>query len=196
MKSLERFEEERLNSIAGVVGVMMPNLPYHNFPDHVVDVFEAVMMYGTFEEVSPGSLYVLRASALVHDAVFEVGASDNEEQTAKFVESFFPKLMYSDEQVKLAARLTRVTDLRKEPQDLLEQIIRDADLDNLGRDDFLECNRRVALELGLPLDKKWYENSLSFLEKHRYYTKSAQRIRNAGKEANKDSLRYLIASFN
>jgi uncharacterized protein len=89
------------------------------------------------------------------------------------------------------------TRLPQTPRTALEEILADADLDVLGRDDFLPRNRALQAEvsaLGRPVgDKPWLTGQTQFLQSHRYWTAAARSLRDRGKERNIDLLERLLA---
>ena len=74
------------------------------------------------------------------------------------------------------------------PTNKLEEIICDADLDYLGRDDFHEIADRLRRELRehgkIDSDRKWDELQVNFLSNHRYFTKTAIETRRPKKLQN------------
>lgn len=90
------------------------------------------------------------------------------------------------------AGLVLATKLPTRPKSRMEEIICDADVDNLGREDFLERSEEVRKEAGAEYGEKWLKGLIGFLESHRYYTKSAQALRSEGVKTNIAKLRKLI----
>jgi hypothetical protein len=73
-----------------------------------------------------------------------------------------------------------------EPQTLLEEIMCDADHDYLGRPDYHVIAKKLRAEMeqfGKTFDdEEWIHYQLNFLQNHhRYYTETAQNIRDYGK---------------
>jgi len=77
------------------------------------------------------------------------------------------------------------TKIPQSPKNILEEIICDADLDYLGRDDFEPISdslRREFLELGIvSSDEHWYSLQIKFIENHNYFTNSSRQLRNPEK---------------
>jgi hypothetical protein len=63
----------------------------------------------------------------------------------------------------------------------LEEVMCDADLDYLGRDDFWEISDKLRRELKehgkINSDRKWDEIQVGFFEKHRYFTQTSIALR-------------------
>jgi uncharacterized protein len=78
------------------------------------------------------------------------------------------------------------TKLPQEPHSLLEQIICDADLDYLGRDDFFKIGDRLYNELVaaniIANETDWNILQIGFLQKHHYFTATAKGLRDDKKQ--------------
>lgn len=72
----------------------------------------------------------------------------------------------------------------------------DADLDNLGREDFYEKAELLGREsaiYGVPKSPRaWYEELLPFLESHQYFTKAARHLRQERKEQHMGEIKDLL----
>lgn len=171
-----------------------PSLPYHNF-EHQSEVARMVRLFGEMERVSPEERHLLQAAAYMHDIVFVVGGKTNEEQSAETAESVLHACGYDPVQIKIVRDLIQATKLPSNPKNLLEQIICDADLDNLGTEKFMDKNQKLREELGLTEAQQtyaWYSGTLEFLNNHRYYTNSAKELRNLGLAKNMAKIGEII----
>jgi hypothetical protein len=78
------------------------------------------------------------------------------------------------------------TKIPHSPRNLLEQIVCDADLDYLGRDDFKKISNTLFEEMKtyayVHSEKEWYNIQRKFLESHTYYTEFGKKNREAGKQ--------------
>lgn len=169
----------------------MPSNAYHNFR-HTEDVLGTARQLSVLEGIAGEDAFLLETTALLHDYVFVIGAKDNEEKSADFARQYLPAIGYSAEQAKKVAELVLATKMPTKPKSLLEQVICDADVDNLGREDFLERSEEVRKEAGAEYGEKWLNGLICFLESHGYYTKSAQALRNEGVRKNIAKLRKLM----
>jgi hypothetical protein len=77
------------------------------------------------------------------------------------------------------------TKIPQSPKNIFEEIICDADLDYLGRDDY-DANSSGLLqeiELSKKLNRKdWIKLQVSFLNQHAYFTNSSKKLRSPKKE--------------
>ena len=162
-----------------------PNLHYHGI-HHTLDVVEAVERIAIMEGVLDEDIFVLKSAATYHDAGFVEKYDDNEVVGASMAADILPKYGYTDEQIKLVWALIYATIIPHKPNNHLEQIICDADLDYLGRDDFHTISDTLRRELRdhgkIKSDRLWDEIQVKFLTQHKYFTKSAKKLRGPKKK--------------
>ena len=86
------------------------------------------------------------------------------------------------------------------PQSKLEEIICDADLDYLGRDDFHEISDTLRVELRehgkINSDRMWDEIQVKFLTMHKYFTKSAISLRQEKKMKHLEEIKQRLKEDN
>ena len=159
---------------------LSPNLFYHGI-HHTFDVLNAVNIYGDLEKINEKELVLLKTAALFHDSGFLIKYECNEGNAVDIVKEILPRFGYSKKQIVLVSEMIISTIIPQNPKNLLEQILCDADLDYLGRDDFFMLGislHREWLEQGLVVSlKEWYEMQKKFLMRHNYFTKSAINLR-------------------
>ena len=103
-------------------------------------------------------------------------------------EEILPKYGYSEQHINQIKDLIFVTQIPHQPKNKLEEIICDADLDYLGRDDFHEIADKLRRELKehgkIDSDRKWDEMQVAFLNMHKYFTPTAIASRQEKKAQN------------
>jgi predicted metal-dependent HD superfamily phosphohydrolase len=153
--------------------------------EHMDEVEECVDLLGKIEGVSLEDRFVLRTAAKIHDSVYVLGRKDNEEQSMVLARPYLVDTGYTRLQIDKVSNLVLATKIPTHPNDLLEMIICDADVQNPGTDGFWRKNERIREELGL--DEKTFYTVISpnFLNNLHYYTKSAQSLFNAKVEENR-----------
>ena len=131
-------------------------------------------------------IFVLKSAATYHDAGFIESYDANEEIGAALAAKILPKYGYTEEQIKQVWELIYATIIPHKPKNQLEEIICDADLDYLGRDDFHKIADSLRRELRdhgkINSDRLWDEIQVKFLTQHKYFTKSAKKLREAKKK--------------
>lgn len=161
------------------------HLHYHGI-HHTLDVVSAAERLALMEGITDEQMFILKSAATYHDAGFVEQYAKNEPIGIRMAQEILPKYGYTPEQVEEVAKLIRATIIPHDPHSLLEEIICDSDLDYLGRDDFHEIADTLRLELReagiVNSDRGWDEMQIKFLNMHKYFTKSAIKMRQAKKE--------------
>lgn len=191
MKMERNDYQKKIETLTCVAGELMPKLPYHNF-GHAIDVYSAANTLALLGKVSYEDRFLLETAALLHDIIVVPGLRDNEERSAEFARQYLPKIGYSSDKAEKVGKLVLATKIPQNPNGLLEQVLCDADLDNLGRPDFFELGEKVRLEFGLPDNEKWYQQQIRFLKNHQYHTEIARKLRDSGKAANIQRLEKML----
>lgn len=181
----------KVAELSRMVSNIYPKLPYHNF-NHALDVWSVARDYGLFNQLNDEDRFLLESAALLHDVVYVVNAKDNEEKSTEFARKYLPMLGYSPLHISKVEEIILATKWPTQPKNLLEQIICDADLDNLGREDFFEKSKNLLNEWKVPEDSNWYERQLELLENNHYYTEIARSLRGPGKIKNIQKLKQIL----
>ena len=166
---------------------LSPNYYYHSI-NHTKDVVNAVERIALLEGVTDESLFLLKTAAILHDAGFIERYDKNEEIGAKMAAEILPKYGYTEQHIKTIVELIHVTEIPHKPLNKVQEIICDADLDYLGRDDFDEISDRLRRELRemgkIQSDRQWDEIQIKFLNQHQYFTQTAKELRQEKKDLN------------
>jgi uncharacterized protein len=176
---------------------LSPLLTYHCVAHTRDDVLPAAKRLAVLENVAGEELNLLLTAAWYHDIGFvENQAANHETIGVRIVAEVLPRYGLSPGQIRAISGMIMVTRLPQAPVTHLEQILADADLDLLGRDDFWFLNQALRAEtaaLGRPTtDEAWYSGQLAFLQAHRYFTASARALREAGKQRNIEVMIKLL----
>lgn len=173
-----------------------PTFYYHSFNHTALDVLPAAERFAMDEGVPATDLLLVRTAAVFHDIGYVEQRLNHEEGGVRIVQQVLPQFGYTPEQLTIIGGMIMATKLPQTPQTLLEQIIADADMDSLGREDFLETSHNLREELastGVVIELyEWYQRQLGFLQTHRYFTTAARHWRDGGKQANIALLQRLI----
>ena len=122
-------------------------LSYHG-KHHTLDVLEAAQKIANFEGITDEEeITLLKTACLFHDIGFTISGQDHEERGCEIAEKVLPDLNYSVDQIKIIKGMIMATKIPQSPNNKLEQIICDADLDYLGRDDFFSIGDTLFQEL-------------------------------------------------
>jgi uncharacterized protein len=173
-------------------------LTYHSLTHTRDDVVPAVERLANMMGVGGEDLVLLRTAACFHDTGFVEQRDEHEAASARIAARILPRFGYTSHQIRAIAGMIMATRLPQTPRTPLEQILADADLDSLGRADFLRTSQALRSELaafGADISEAaWYERQLAFLGSHRYFTPAACTLRDAGKRRNIALLEKLISA--
>ena len=163
------------------------DLYYHSI-EHTKDVVRAVERIALLENVTDEGLFLLKSAATYHDAGFIEQYDKNEPVGARLADEILPKYGYTENHIETIKEMIFVTMIPHQPKNHLEEIICDADLDYLGREDFHEISDKLKRELmehgKISSDKEWDEIQVKFLSSHKYFTKTSIETRSEKKNAN------------
>lgn len=161
-------------------------LLYHSV-DHTMDVKKQALRIAREEGIeSDEELLMLETAALYHDCGFLETYADHEERGCEIARDVLPQFGYNDRQITIIEGMIMATKVPQQPKTKLEQIICDADLDYLGRDDFFSIGDNLYEEFlhkGIVKDElSWNQLQVKFLNAHHYFTPTNIAKRGPGKE--------------
>ena len=135
---------------------------------------------------------------MYHDCGFMVQSKEHEKIGCDIARESLPRFGYTAEQVERICGMIMATRIPQTPHNLLEEIIADADLDYLGRDDFWSIGNRLFTELQMygiiQTEEEWNALQLRFLEQHHYFTATAINTRKQKKDEYVAILKQGLAS--
>ncbi|AYL94882.1 HD domain-containing protein [Mucilaginibacter celer] len=153
---------------------------YHN-ADHALDVYAAAKQLAAGEGISEHDTQLLLTAAYYHDSGFLFGQADHETGSCKNARQYLPDFGYNEDEIDHVCDIIMATKIPQNPHNHLGQIICDADLDYLGRNDFFILSKRLFSELvitdHLESEQAWDKQQVKFLQNHRYFTQTALRLR-------------------
>lgn len=176
-------------AIANILQRLQTGLPsklsYHSYA-HTLDVLDRVESLGRAEGVSEEELPLLRVAAAYHDAGFLISNRDHERLGCRMVEKDLYPFGFSKEAIATICGMIMATKVPQQAQTLLEEVICDADLDYLGREDFYSIGGRLYEELKayhlLETEEEWNHLQIKFLRKHTYWTATNITLREPEKQ--------------
>jgi exopolyphosphatase/pppGpp-phosphohydrolase len=168
------FSEIYNDALIRIFPRLSKELTYHN-ADHARDVLDQAIRIAHEEGISnKEDLLLLKIAALYHDTGFIKSYSGHEEVSCDLAREELPVFGINDRQLDHICKLIMVTKMPRYPENKLEEIICDADLDYLGRTDFFKISNLLFLELkhrGLVHNEyNWNKKQVHFLKVHQYFT--------------------------
>ena len=192
-RKAERYILSRLDT------ELADDLHYHGI-HHTKDVCHAAERIAKGEGIKGEELFLLKTAALYHDAGFVRIYMNNEEYGVELAEHVLPRYGYSQEQIGLVSELIMATRVPQKPTTPLQEIICDADLDYLGRNDFeaiADTLRREFLANKIVNNnREWDELQIKFLEQHTYFTAHSRKHREEKKRGHLEEIKLRYSEGN
>jgi uncharacterized protein len=187
--SLKKYIVERLEK------ELRPALYYHGI-HHILDVLNAAEIIAKNENVDETNLELLRVAVLFHDSGFIFDSIDHEKTSCRIAHETLPRFNYNAVEIEKICGMIMATKWPHHPNNFLEMIICDADLDYLGRSDFYQIADTLYAELkhfGVVFTKRdWNIMQEKFLGVHHYFTKTSKESRSAKKQQHLEEIQKIL----
>lgn len=186
-----QIKEDVLNKLKG----LNENLFYHSAA-HTLDVTKQAERIALRENITdPNDLFLLKVAALYHDTGFLFIYTNHEEKSCSIFKADAVQYGFSENDISKVCNIIMATKIPQTPVTKLEEIICDADLDYLGREDFMAVSEKLRnefLKYGIVKNMEaWEKLQLAFLTNHKFFTATSIKERNALKQKH---LERIIAS--
>ncbi len=161
---------------------------YHNYA-HVCDVVEATQLISDGYELTEREYEMLLLAAWFHDTGYDKGPAQHEERSCDHAKTFLSKKNYPADQLNKVISIIMATAMHNKPQNLLEMIIRDADVSHLGSKLYWDRCSRLREELSIKrsemmAEKEWIDFELDFITNHSFHTEVANELYTDRKKKN------------
>jgi len=168
----------------------LPDYLHYHCLNHTIDVSNVCNFYIDYYLISDRVANLIRIAAVAHDYGYIFAPREHEERSIAEVRPMLTE--YSDKEIAVIDGLIRATKVPQKPQNLYEQILSDADLDYLGREDYPELSEglyREFLYFGVVQNEAdWLDVQIRFLESHQFHTDWAKANRSKRKQELLDRL--------
>jgi predicted metal-dependent HD superfamily phosphohydrolase len=172
-------------------------LIFHNL-EHTGNVVKRTKEIAGHYNVSEKEMLILFAAAWFHDTGYlftEPGK--HEEMSCEIMKKFMKDLVPDEQPITEIEACIMSTKIPRNPKNLLEEIICDADTYHLGTKDFKETNKKVMQESKLrhpdlkTVDFK--KGTIKMMEEHTFYTNYCKELLNERKAKNLQKLKTKLA---
>lgn len=169
------------SNVIRLLGNLDSRLTYHNVT-HTLDVTEMAEKIARAENITnEKTLFLLKVAALYHDTGFLKVYKGHEEKSCTIFLEETRSYSFSQEDNDLILGLIMATRIPQNPKTHLQQIICDADLDYLGREDFSVIAENLfqeSVNYGFVTSKEeWDDIQLNFIKNHHYHTLTSKQWR-------------------
>lgn len=173
-----------------------PKLSYHNVMHTEGDVLPAVVRLAKLSNLPEPDMHLLEVGAAFHD-IGQIKTSLGHEQVGvEIMSDVLPRFGFGPMEIERVTGMIMATAMPQTPLNQEQELLCDADLDSLGREDFFPVSKalwreRAACGMVIPW-QTWLMVQLQFLQSHTYFSAAAQALRNDGKQKNIELLERLI----
>lgn len=170
---------------------------YHSL-EHTLDVYASAIGIAEQEGITGEGLMLLKIAALYHDAGFALQNHDHEIASCAIVREVLPQHGFNERQVELVCDMIMATKIPQRPRNKLSRVLCDADLDYLGRGDFVRIGEALFHEMRtygvLSTEREWNELQERFLERHTYFTATNKKLREPMKQQHLQQVKTWLAT--
>jgi predicted metal-dependent HD superfamily phosphohydrolase len=171
---------------------------YHNI-QHTLKVFHATRILAKESGLDEAEITELQLASLFHDTGFTEGPTGHEERSAATAREYLKGIGYPEDHIKRIEKIILATRKHAVPNEISEEIIRDADLSGLADPLYQVESKALKEELafyrGYPLtDIEWHNMNYQFIKNHNYHTEAAQKLYDKGKKTNLKAIKKMLES--
>ena len=164
------------------------DLLFHSIK-HVKRTVKNVQILSQESGLSSDEIEVLMLAAWFHDAGHSSTYDRHERKSAEIARDFLREQNYPEDKIEKVMHCIWATDLDYKPKNLLEKVIRDADILHLGKKSFFKRNKELREEWETILGKKysdeeWLKSDINFFTGHEFQTDYARQHFGEQKEQN------------
>jgi predicted metal-dependent HD superfamily phosphohydrolase len=158
---------------------LSPKFKYHNLA-HTLNVVNNSRKIGKKSGLTDEELEIVTLAAWFHDTGYTDSYRDHEEKGKEIAAAFLNGHHYDAQKTEMVLSCINATKMPQNPANLVEQVICDADLLHLGREDFADYSGMLRLEWEMlnikTVDEmEWFELGTELLSTHRFFTPYARR---------------------
>ncbi|MXV14026.1 HD domain-containing protein [Hufsiella ginkgonis] len=186
-KNAERYVMDYLEAF------LPPGFGFHNI-QHAREVKEAVSLIGDYLSLPAGDIEVLRIAASFHDTGYCHTYSGHEDRSITIASVWLSDEDYPIERIARVASCIEATRFPQSPNDLLGQVLCDADLFHFASLNYPDYEHRLRLEWERRLDRfysdqDWARTNCEALIAQTYFTSYGKKVLQPLKERNIELLR-------
>jgi uncharacterized protein len=145
------------------------------------------------EQIPYNETVLIMTAALLHDCGFLRHYHDHETHSCNIAREVLGQFNYTEGEVQQICEMIMATKIPQSPQNYSAEILCDADLDYLGRNDFYAIGQTLFSEMKtmklVETEEEWNGIQVRFLESHQFFTKTSQNARTPCKEAHLETLK-------
>jgi PAS domain S-box-containing protein len=167
-----------------LIAYLPKNYTYHTI-EHIRDVVEQSEIIAKKEKISKAEIQDIKLAAWLHDVGYIWEPARHEARGAEYATAILTALNFPKIKINQITGMIMATKIPQSPKNIYEQIICDADLDYLGRADYIVNSNRLLQEINLIkkiTELDWLYIQDKFLRAHQYFTTGSINSRESKKQ--------------
>ncbi len=174
---------------------------YHNI-EHIKEVVEMTQIIAEASNVKGNELDLVTAAAWLHDIGHIKTWENHEVLSANYAKNYMTSCKCSKKEIDIVIGCIRATAIPHNPKNLLEEIICDADVSDLGLDNFFEKSELLKQEFENRKNKTfsdflWIKENIDFISKTTFYTPYGKEVLEKKRQVNyKELLKKYSLLYN
>lgn len=153
-------------------------LVYHNYK-HTYETANEARQLGQLHQLSPDELQDLELAAWFHDTGYVTTYDGHEAESVRYATEWLQAQHYPAGRIERIAGCIMATRHGAHPETLLQEIIKDADIANIGKETFFATAELLRVEWEIFKekffsDREWAQFQIEFLLSTSFYTAKAQ----------------------
>jgi len=173
---------------------------FHNL-QHTKTVVERTKEIAAHYNLSERDMLVLYVASWFHDTghLYTPTLKNHEEKSVDVMRKFMADYTSDSELSNEIEACIMATKLPRNPVNLIQEILCDADTYHFGTKEFKDTNKRMREEYGLREERinkqEWDENTLELLNNHQFYTSYCKELLDEKKKDNMKKLKKKIKEY-
>jgi len=174
-------------------------LVYHNYK-HTAEIAKEAQSLGESANLNEEDLEALVLAAWFHDTGYADTYNGHEERSVEYATQFLAAENYPADRIQVVADCIMATKKEQHSDSLMQDILADADISNIGKESFFSNAELLRVEWEVFLNKfftdaEWAQYQLDFLIGQSFRTQVAQDKFNEGLKANIQEQRNILGTL-
>lgn len=184
---MRNFKKIQNHVVEILIEGLPPYLTYHCV-DHTLYVLNRAEYIGIKEKIGKEDMFLLKVASLYHDIGFIHHSQNHEDLSCEIAQKELKVFEFHDGEIDKICGMIQATCIPQKPQNHLENILADADLEYLATNRFFPVADRLYRELlhfnpELTLEE-WNNIQVKFISSHHYHTRYCRQYKERFKQKN------------
>ena len=173
---------------------------YHNL-QHTLDVVDATVEIAEQTHLRKEQMEIAVMAAYLHDVGYVSTADGHEEKSIELTRDFLKEQQCDDNYIEQIVACIKATKMPQNPQNIVEEVLCDADLYHLSSAKYFEKAELLreefsTVEKDVITESEWLDMSSLFIGNHRYFTDYGKSVLEPKKDQNLKKIKKRVKALN